>query len=188
MSLDFVLDVFFLLFYMTFVHFISKKQFSYPLGQILEQPIYWSVVCRRGKNVLKAFHNDTGHTPQHDVYTPHIRGSLLEPLENLSSEPNRNFMVLFIAIKPIPKLEWVEMVVFQGSFLTRLMLKGYYPCWASRLSDKFELMTFLGVDVDVRTSFRQSGDGFKFISATEADNRRDFIDDKPPEMDVGNTI
>ena len=80
------------------------------------------------------------------------------------------------------------MVVFQGSFLTRLMLKGYYPCWVSRLSDKFELMTFLGVDVDVRTSFRQSGDGFKFISATEADNRRDFIDDKPPEMDVGNTI
>ena len=97
-------------------------------------------------------------------------------------------MVLFIAIKPIPKLEWIEMVVFQGSFLTRLMLKGYYPCWASRLSDKFELMTFLGVDVDVRTSFRQSGDGFKFISATEADNRRDFIDHKPPEMNVGNTI
>ena len=85
-------------------------------------------------------------------------------------------MVLFIAIKPIPKLEWIEMVVFQGSFLTRLILKGY-PCWASRLSDKFELMTFLGVDVDVRTSFRLSGDGFKFISATEADNRRDFIDD-----------
>ena len=81
------------------------------------------------------------------------------------------------------------MVVFHGPFLTRLMLlKGYYPCWASRLSDKFELMTFLGVDVDVRTSFRQSGDGFKFISATEADNSRDFIDDKPPEMDVGNTI
>ena len=97
-------------------------------------------------------------------------------------------MVLFIAIKPIPKLEWIEMVVFQGSFLTRLILKGY-PCRASRLSDKFELMTFLGVDVDVRTSFRQSGDGFKFLSATtEADNRRDFIDDKPPEMDVGNTI
>ena len=79
------------------------------------------------------------------------------------------------------------MVVFQGSFLTRLILKGY-PCWASRLSDKFGLMTFLGVDVDVRTSFRLSGDGFKFISATEADDRREFIDDKPPEMDVGNTI
>ena len=142
---------------------------------------------RRGKNVFKAFHNDTGHTPQHDVYTPHIRGSLLEPLENLSSEPNRNFMVLFIAIKPIPKLEWIEMVVFQGSFLTRLiLLKGYYPYWASRLSDKFGLMTFLGVDVDVRTSFRLSGDGFKFISPTKADNRRDFIDDKPPEMNVGN--
>ena len=55
------------------------------------------------------FYNDTGHTTQQDIYNPHIKGSLLEPLENLSREANRNFIVLFIAMKRIQRqigMDW----------------------------------------------------------------------------------